>query len=204
MRLTKQTIKKKDKPQKAIKKKLKKPTQLIEFRPLSSDQNQGISQTNTGDNEKAGGHRRPKKGEKNYYENFDFFFKRTGFRTMTLFYKVAFKPIFDKWRSITAKQKVELVQVLIDYTRYEFPGLLEKMPPKAQFEFIELLKVLVLQHRHNKNDDFLADSLLDFSVVRDPCYKYSKPVQDRFFARSTYAFLFAWFAKSAKGSGFAL
>ena len=50
------------------------------------------------------------------------------------------------------------------------------MPPKAQFEFVELLKVLVLQHRHNKKDDFLTDSLIDFSVVRDPSYKYSKPV----------------------------
>ena len=129
------------------------------------------------ESDKMSGHRRPKKGEKNYYENFDFFFKRTGFRTMTLYFKVAFKPVFDKWRSGSAsKGKIPLEQILIDYTKYEFPGLLERMPPKAQFEFVELLKVLVLQHRHNKKDDFLTDSLIDFSVVRDPSYKYSKPV----------------------------
>jgi len=40
--------------------------------------------------------KRPKKGERNYYENFDFFFKRTTFRTMTLYFKLAFKPFFDK------------------------------------------------------------------------------------------------------------
>ena len=42
--------------------------------------------------------RRPKKGDRTYYQNFDFFFKRTGFRTMSLFYKLAFKPYFDKWK----------------------------------------------------------------------------------------------------------
>jgi hypothetical protein len=31
--------------------------------------------------------------------NFDFYFKRTCFRTMTLFYKVSFKPFFDQWKS---------------------------------------------------------------------------------------------------------
>jgi hypothetical protein len=39
-------------------------------------------------------------GEKNekYYKKFDFFYRRTAFRSMTEFYKGLFKPILDKWR----------------------------------------------------------------------------------------------------------
>ena len=36
--------------------------------------------------------------EEKYYKNFDFYFKRTSFRTMTLFFKMTFKPYFDKWK----------------------------------------------------------------------------------------------------------
>jgi len=34
-----------------------------------------------------------------YYMNFDFYFKRTSFRTMTLFFKTAFKSYFEKWKT---------------------------------------------------------------------------------------------------------
>lgn len=37
------------------------------------------------------------KNEK-YYKKFDFFYRRTAFRSMTEFYKGLFKPILDKWR----------------------------------------------------------------------------------------------------------
>ena len=74
---------------------------------------------------------------------------------------------------------------------------------KARFEFIELVKMLVLAHRHNKNDDFLRDPLVDFATVRDPMYKYSKQTQDRFFSHSTFAFLFAWFAAAPRCKAFA-
>ena len=33
-----------------------------------------------------------------YYKKFDFFYRRTAFRSMTEFYKGLFKPILDKWR----------------------------------------------------------------------------------------------------------
>ena len=32
-----------------------------------------------------------------YYTNFDFFYKRTCFRIMTLFFKLKFKPFLDSW-----------------------------------------------------------------------------------------------------------
>jgi hypothetical protein len=40
------------------------------------------------------------------YMKFDFFFKRTCFRTMTLYFKTAFKPFFDQCRSKRKKQPV--------------------------------------------------------------------------------------------------
>lgn len=67
-----------------------------------------------------------------------------------------------------------MVDSLINFAKKEFPGLLDTLSEKAQFEFIELVKLLVLSHRHNKNDDFLADPLVEFSIVREPMYKYSK------------------------------
>lgn len=33
-----------------------------------------------------------------YYKKFDFFYRRTAFRSMTEFYKGLFKPDLDKWR----------------------------------------------------------------------------------------------------------
>ena len=49
----------------------------------------------------------------------------------------------------------------------------------------------------------MQDPLVNFSVVRDPMYKYSKQSQDNFFNLSTYAFLFAWFETHPEGMKFA-
>jgi len=167
-----------------------KPTQkkpnLVAFHPnVSIEEAKAI---NSGEKPLA---KRPKKGERNYYQNFDFYFKRTCFRTMTLYFKTAYKPFFDKSKS--KKKKGTVLESLIAFTNKEFPGLLETMSEKARFEFVELVKLLVLSHRHNKNDDFLKDPLIDFNIVREPMYKYSKQAQDKFFNLATYAFLFSWF-----------
>jgi len=116
--------------------------------------------------------RRPKKGERDYYQNFDFFFKRTCFRTMALYFKLAYKPFFDKWKS--NRKKSSIADSLVAFVNLEFPHLIDTLPSKARFEFIELVKLIVLSHRHNKNDDFLRDPLVDFATVRDTMYKYSK------------------------------
>jgi hypothetical protein len=39
-----------------------------------------------------------KERNEKYYKKFDFFYRRTAFRSMTEFYKGLFKPILDKWR----------------------------------------------------------------------------------------------------------
>jgi len=91
---------------------------------------------------------------------------------MSLYYKLAYKPFFDKWKK--NKKHCLIMDSLVAFSKQEFPGLLERLSEKARFEFTEMLKLLVLAHRHNKNDQFLQDPLVDFSVVREPMYKFSK------------------------------
>ena len=55
------------------------------------------------------------------------------------------------------------------------------------------MKVLLFNHRHMKNDPHLADLLIDFDVVRDPAYKYSKKAQERIMSYPVFSFLLAWF-----------
>ena len=108
-----------------------------------------------------------------YYTNFDFYYKRTSFRTMALFFKTAFNPFLEAWKPL--KKTKPLTSYLEDFTKSHFPDLLESSPSEAaQFEFQELVKLLLFMHRHNKNDAYLRDPLVDFTVVRGPLYKYSK------------------------------
>ena len=68
---------------------------------------------------------------------------------------------------------------------------------------------VVHSHRHNKEELVgdssqaasgsiagSADENIDFNLVRDTMYKYSKNAQKRFFENPALAFLFAWFASS--------
>ena len=110
---------------------------------------------------------------------------------MTLYYKTQYKPFFDQWKS--QKKSGSVMPSLIEFVNNEFPGLLASASEKASFEFVELVKLLVFSHRHNKSDDYLKNPLIDFSIVREPMYKYSRHAQDKFFDFATFAFLFAWF-----------
>lgn len=56
------------------------------------------------------------------YMKFDFYFKRTCFRTMTLFFKISFKPYFDLCRSKRKKQPIsDFIQKYVTECQ---PGLL--------------------------------------------------------------------------------
>ena len=166
-------------------------TNFVAFNPHSPVEEGKVA----GDQKGVPEPRRPRKGDRDYYLNFDFAFKRASFRTMTLYFKTAYKPFFDKWKK-SGKRKTSIAESLVAFANLEFPGLLPGMSDKAKFEFIELLKLLVLSHRHNKNDDFLKDTLIDFAIVREPMYKYSKQAQDKYFSFATFAFLFLWFEAS--------
>ena len=120
---------------------------------------------------------------------------------MTLYFKTAYKPFFEKWKA--QKKEPSVLPSLISFANEEFKGLMPSLSAKAKFELIELIKLLVFSHRHNKNDEYLKDPLIDFSIVREPMYKYSRHAQDKFFDYGTYAFLFAWFEACPKAQAFA-
>ena len=115
---------------------------------------------------------------------------------MNDYYKQGCIPFLDKWYS---KKTHTVLESLFEYIKHEFPGLIDKLSQPAFSEFVELVKLLVFQVRHNANDDHLKDPLVPFSVIRDPMFNYSKQSQDNFFNLSTYAFLFAWFETNSEG-----
>ena len=119
---------------------------------------------------------------------------------MTLYFKTAYKPFFEQWKS--QKKNPSVIPSLIAFANCEFAGLVDTLSEKAKFEFIELLKLLVFSHRHNKNDEYLKDPLIDFTTVREPMYKYSRHAQDKFFDFATFAFLFAWFEANPRAKSF--
>lgn len=131
-----------------------------------------------------------------YYTNFDFFYKRTCFRVMTEFYKLEFKTFYTS--QYEKRSKIPMETYLKRFTDDYFPGLLEKMSEQEQYQFIELIKLVVHSHRHNKNDVFLKELIVDFGVVRDTMYKYSKQAQNTFFDVPVLSFLFIVFTQSEK------
>jgi hypothetical protein len=138
-----------------------------------------------------------------YYMNFDFYYKRTCFRTMTYFYKYKFSPFFEKHKNRTGGLRSDISNILREFTQEMQPTLLTALGDQAK-EYIEYLKIVVLCHRYKKDYPYLKNLIADFSVVREPMYKYSKPAQARFFKVEVFSFLFAWFAKDSKGVEFAL
>lgn len=68
--------------------------------------------------------------------------------------------------------------------------------------------MICFSHRYNKGDRFIqeaekeAEANIDFTIVRDVMYKYSKKAQDRYFSYPIEAFLFAAFSLSDEGINF--
>lgn len=136
------------------------------------------------------------------YMNFDFYFKRTLFRTMTLFYKQSFKRQFDLFRTQTTTN-YPIERYLAQWVQEQQPGLLESMNSEAEMiEYVQLLKLVVFSHRYNKGDEFLANPIIDFDVIRDPMYKFSRVAQRNYLAIPVLSFLLAWFSKCNPGKQF--
>jgi len=117
---------------------------------------------------------------------------------MAEFYKSLFAPFQRSW--LEQKKRSAMSNLLSAFASKHFAGVLERLhSPASQAEFVNMLMAVVHSHRHNKGDPFIAESTVDFSLVRDTMYKYSKKAQERFFSLPVFAFLFAWFASSEMG-----
>ena len=53
-----------------------------------------------------------------YYKKFDFFYRRTAFRSMTEFYKGLFKPNLDKWREGERKSTKNFLHLYIQKKQF--------------------------------------------------------------------------------------
>mmetsp|Transcript_1970 Transcript_1970/g.1426 ORF Transcript_1970/g.1426 Transcript_1970/m.1426 type:complete len:119 (+) Transcript_1970:883-1239(+) len=107
-----------------------------------------------------------------YYKKFDFFYKRTCFRLMVEFYKLLFAPYHKKW--VDQRKKGDMGNYMLSFATFYFSSLIEKLPKQYQEQFIAGLTVIVNSHRHNKEDQFIRNSMFSFDTVRDTMYKYSK------------------------------
>ena len=84
----------------------------------------------------------------------------------------------------------------------------EVLSKRHKSMIIQSMITFVYAHRHNKEDLFLMDikkeKYLDFTILRDCMYHYSRKAQDRFFSHPIEAYFFAKFAASPNGQKFIL
>lgn len=115
---------------------------------------------------------------------------------MALYYKKEFKQYHEHYK--TQKTQRPMLDYMILFTQEQMPGLMESMESNRQIvEFLQIFKQVVFCHRYAKNEDFLDNPVISFDLIRDPMYKYSKKVQDKFFENPVLAFIFVWFAKNS-------
>merc|ERR1712166_1636495 len=79
---------------------------------------------------------------------------------------------------------------------------------KERQQVVHSMMLIVFSHRYSKGDRFIMEAeqeapddepVVDFTIIRDVMYKYSKKAQDRYFSLPVKAFLFAAFSLSDEG-----
>lgn len=64
------------------------------------------------------------------------------------------------------------------------------------------MEQVIFCHRFSRKDSFLSKPLVDYSILRDPMYKYSKIALANFFKVTNLVFILGWFCKSEKARAF--
>lgn len=132
-------------------------------------------------------------------KQFDFFFLRTCFRTMNEFYKMEFQNYFSRFakQSLSKISGREMETIVSGFINTMFgTSFLQSFDGERRQSIIRSMTAFVFAHRHNKDDLFLKESGIDFTVLRDCMYRYSKKAQDHFFSQGIETFFFAHFASS--------
>lgn len=122
------------------------------------------------------------KAEKN--KQFDFFFARTCFRYMNEFFKVKFSTfvvdnIETPMPNLNNISKVEMEKMLVYFLEDQFQIDISQLSDGDREQLIVRLIAFLFSHRHEKKDLFITETRaaglqLDFNIVRDVMYKYSK------------------------------
>ena len=116
-------------------------------------------------------------------KQFDFFFLRTCFRTMNEFYKTEYqkyyngKPELAKV-NLTAVPKDRMDKIVAGFVDLKYGPILSQLDDMQTNMLLQSMMAFVYAHRHNKDDLFLVqtrqENYIDFSVLRDCMYHYSK------------------------------
>lgn len=101
---------------------------------------------------------------------------------------------------------------MIKFIEYIFGSDMLRLSPQItsveRQQVINSMMIIVFSHRYSKGDKFIIEAekdapaeepVIDFSIIRDVMYKYSKKAQDRYFSFPIEAFLFAAFSLSDEG-----
>jgi hypothetical protein len=84
--------------------------------------------------------------------------------------------------------------------------ILRNLSKEQRLRMTQSMLAFVYAHRHNKDDVFILESkkdkYIDFSIVRDVMYSYSKKAQDKFFSHVIESYFLAKFAMSPEGQSF--
>ena len=79
---------------------------------------------------------------------FDFYFKRTCFRTMTHFYKTQFKPIISAQSRGKRQKSASTTDQVSSMLCETHAGLVSLLSTEQRQRLTELLKMLIFCHRH--------------------------------------------------------
>lgn len=71
-------------------------------------------------------------------------------------------------------------------------------------QFTSAVLSIVLSHHFQKEDikKMVAGTSVDFQMVRDTMYKYSKKAEERFFTDACFAYFFIQFSRCEKGRSY--
>ena len=124
-----------------------------------------------------------------YKEKFQDCLKQTVYQT----------PHLKALKSTAAIGKQDMNAILKKFVRAQGVDL-EFLSEDQQLRVIQTMMSFAFAHRFEKDDNFIVESIkdgnIDFSVIRDTMYMYSKRAKDAFFARPIETYFFLRFAQS--------
>lgn len=103
--------------------------------------------------------------------------------------------------NLNVVSKSQMQTLLLGFLEFQFGIKLFELSEDLKKTFALRMMAFLFTHRHGKEDKFLAESRadgdeLDFDIVRDVMYKYSKKAQDKFFSHPIESFFLISFAGS--------
>lgn len=120
---------------------------------------------------------------------------------MAEFFKTLFNPYHKHW--LDQKKRSSMQDLLANFANTFFGQLMNEMTKPLMQDFLSILMAVVHSHRHNKKEESkLISGRIDFDIVRDTMYKYSKKAQEKFFQVPVLSYLFAWFSLNSQAQLF--